>query len=367
MNIKSEESDARARPRLSRFARRLLSEWKRLSLPVADGGIVAAVSGGADSTALLLALDELLRASRLELKVCVAHLDHGLRGRAGAADARWVEELAASLKFEIESGRVDAKGLAARAKDNLEQAARRARYEFLAEVAATRGAFAVLTAHTMEDQAETVLLRLLRGSGVEGLGGIAPVRPIVEESDIQLVRPLLGWARRSGTESYCRARAVEFRADAMNLDARFARVRVRRELLPLMLTFNARVVEALARTSELLRADSVALRALATALLASATETGAADETSDAPPVRVDILASAPEAVRRRALRLWIARGRGDGTRRLEFVHLLAVEKLLSGGRGGRIAELPGGSFVKRGRGYLLFHRKKVEKGAAAV
>ena len=355
---KERGSAKRSRQRIGRFALDLLAEWKRLALPAGGERVVVAVSGGADSVALLLAVDELMKGGRLALEVRVAHLDHGLRGEAGRKDALWVEELADSLKFEAVVGRAAVKERAERTNDNLEQAARRARYEFLAEVAAACGARVVLTGHTMDDQAETVLLRLLRGSGAEGLGGMELVRALVETSDVRLARPLMGWARRAETEKYCLERGVEFRRDEMNEDESFARVRVRRRLLPLMREFNPRVVESLVRTAELLREDASTLKAAAAALLKAAREEEKAGRglgSSVAGSLSVDILAGAPLAVRRRALRLWIAEGRGD-LRRLELVHLVGVEKLLAGERGGRVAELPGGSFVERRRGRLWLH-----------
>ncbi|HVF28560.1 MAG TPA: tRNA lysidine(34) synthetase TilS, partial [Pyrinomonadaceae bacterium] len=244
-------------------------------------------------------------------------------------------------------------------RDNLEQAARRARYEFLSGTARKFGARAVLTAHTLDDQAETVLLRLLRGSGAEGLGGMRPSRPL-DAGDVLLIRPLLNWARREETEEFCRERGVEFRVDEMNDNERFARVRVRRTLLPLLETFNPRVVETLARTADLLREDAAALESEAAELLRGACgdkEEGAAS----IPSLRVAALAGASIAVRRRAIRQWINGARGS-LRRIELVHVAAVEKLLAGDRGGRIAELPGGAFVERRRGWLSFYNKKVEK-----
>lgn len=354
---------------MSPFARRLFAEWKRLGLPVSGERAVVAVSGGADSTALLLALEELLKARRLSLGFVVAHLNHGLREEAGRDDALWVAGLAAELGFESVVERADVKGRAAALKDNLEQAARRERYEFLAAVAGRVGARFVLTAHTMDDQAETFMLRLMRGSGPEGLGSIKPVRVLDEKSGNEdgalLVRPMLRWARREATEKYCRERGVEFRVDEMNTDKRFARVRVRRELLPLMQSFNGRIVEALSRAAELLREESEALAEAAAELLerasAGAFEDGAEmktelaePEVSEAPALSVDVLACAPRAVRLRALRQWIAAWRGD-LRRLELVHLEAIERLLDGGRGGRRVELPGRAVVERRRGALRF------------
>jgi tRNA(Ile)-lysidine synthase len=287
----------------------------------------------------------------------------------------------------------------------LEQAARRERYEFLGRAA--RGCEAVAVAHTVEDQAETLLLALLRGSGARGLGGMRDSRPFDESGDgLLLVRPLLGWARRAETSEYCAARGVGVRTDEMNEDERFARVRVRRQLLPLLRTFNPRAVETLARTAALLRAEADALEHLGGELLnearraasskaeakrpgdgASARRAAGEDETvadaapageaiadevvadeavvdecvadeavavADPPALSVEVLRGADGAVVSYALRSWIKSGRGN-LRRIEATHIEAVAGLLEGARGGRVAELPGGASVERRRGLLLF------------
>jgi tRNA(Ile)-lysidine synthase len=353
------------------FARRLLEEWQRRGWRLSGGGVVVAVSGGADSTALLLALAELLKAGRLRFEMTVAHLNHGLRGEAAEADALWVAGLAREHGYAAVVGRARVEEDAREARDNLEQAARRARYRFLLKTARGAGAWAVVAAHTLDDQAETVLLRLLRGSGAEGLGGMRPARVLEAEGsrdgeaissregeEILLLRPLLGWARRADAEAYCRARGVEFRSDAMNEDERFARVRVRRRLLPLLETFNPRVAEALARTAELLSDDAQALEREASKLLEEArVESPEGAENGAARPLRVEVLREAQAALRRRALRQWITLGRG-GLRRIEMIHILAVERLLQGIRGGRVAELPDGSSVERRGGWLRFREK---------
>lgn len=352
--------EARGARQLSRFARRLLAEWRRLELP-SRGRVVVAVSGGADSAALLLSCEELVRAGRLTIEIVAAHLNHNLRGEAGDEDARRVEELARSLKLAATVGRVEVGRRALTAGDNLEQAARLARYEFLSETAQQLGASAVLTGHTLDDQAETVLLRLLRGSGAEGLGGMRARRPLVEGGEAVLARPLLGWARRTTTEDYARARGFEPCVDEMNADETFARVRVRRRLLPLLESFNPRIVETLARTAELLREDARALEGEAAELLREAC--GAREcEPGEVWPLRVSVLVSAPRALRRRALRQWIAAARGN-LRRVESVHVEALERLLEGERGGRVAELPGKSRVERRRGWLVFRRAGEESG----
>ena len=201
----------------------------------------------------------------------------------------------------------------------------------------------------MDDQAETVVLNLLRGSGSDGLGGIEPVRSLNAGGKTMLARPLLSWARRKDTESYCALRGVEFRRDEMNADESFARVRARLRLLPLMESFNPRVIETLSRTAELLREDSRALESAAQRLLELSNVDGSGKKT-----LSTDLLAAARPALRRRALRRWLAEQRGD-LRRLELVHIRAVENLLLGDHGGRMVELPGGSTVSRSRRVLLF------------
>jgi len=345
---KSREPDVR----LSPFARRLLNAWKALAIPLSDATIVIAVSGGADSTALLLATEELITRGRLLVRVVVAHLDHGLR-KESKADAKWVESLAGQLGFEFVSRRVDVAKRAKTVRDNLEQVARRARYDFLLAMAEKLSAHSVFTAHTMDDQAETILMRLLRGSGADGIGGIEPARLLDSRRSILLARPLLTWARRSDTETYCRQRNVEYLADAMNKDEQFARVRVRRQLIPLMESFNSKIVEALSRTAELLRDDLEVLGHCGDTLLEQALRSTNKTETKP-PSLDVRVLANAPVSVRRRALRQWIANGRGD-LRRCELAHIQGIEKLLIGEQGGRIAELPGGDKVVRKGSRLEF------------
>ena len=363
--------DKRRRPvsgKLSTFARSLLAEWQRLDLPVSGASVVVAVSGGADSSALLLALDELIKNEKLRLTLTVAHLDHGLRNES-RKDAQWVSQLAKELGYDAVVGRANLKvstGLKMKtSRENLEQAARKARYAFLQKTANKKDSTFVLTAHTLDDQAETILMRLLRGSAAEGLSGTPPVRELERGSKVKLARPLLTWARRSETEEYCRVRQIDFRVDEMNHDETFSRVRVRKQLLPLMKSFNNRVVEALSRTATLLSEDAAALSDEAGRLLELAVQNPGKNSETKSPSLSVSVLLQSPAAVRRRALREWILRSRGD-LKRVEMVHLIAVEKLLKGERGGRVAELPGGMMVTRRRGMLeLSHKKRLKKAPA--
>jgi len=340
------------RQKPSNFGRHLWREWQKLELPVASATVIIAVSGGADSVALLLALDELVKSKKLAIEIVVAHLNHKLRGKSGAADARFVSSLAKRLGYQVVVRAVDVGAKAASGRDNLEQAARRARYEFLSKTGRLHKATLVLTAHTLDDQAETVLLNLLRGSGAAGLSGIEPVRSIHAGTEMLLARPLLSWARRSETEEVCRQHSIEIRVDEMNTDRKFARVRVRNELVPLMKSFNPRFVEGLARTAEILREDDVALECAATHLFERSLN-GQTREKKE-PALRTDLLRVAQPALRRRALRQWLASCRGD-LRRLEHAHIVALEKFLFSTRSGRVIELPGGAKIVRSGGFFLY------------
>src|SRR6185369_9117900 len=143
---------AKSHTPLSSFARKLAAEWRQMKLGDRGETVVVAVSGGADSVALLLGLDELVRSQKIKIKILVAHLNHKLRGPASDADARWVRSLAKDLGHRVIVRSFDIAKRAGKSKDNLEQAARLTRYEFLARVAKANKARLVLTAHTMNDQ-----------------------------------------------------------------------------------------------------------------------------------------------------------------------------------------------------------------------
>jgi tRNA(Ile)-lysidine synthase len=343
---------------LSGFARRLRREWRLLDLPSEQQSAILAVSGGADSASLLAACAELKIAKKLGLNFIVAHFDHRLRDAESDLDVEFAGKLAARFEFDFVCRKWNRSSEITHLKENLEQAARKARYRFLIETAEKSGAFAVLTGHTLNDQAETFLLRLIRGSSLDGLGAMRQVRIFeLEEhsetrnlkSKIQLVRPLLNWATRETTEEYCRASGIKFRLDSMNLNEKFSRVRVRRELLPLLKTFNPKIIKQLAQTARLFAEDAEELNSSAKKLL----ETAAADSALD-----TKVLKKAAAAKRRRTIRLWLEKERGS-LRVLEAKHLIAIDNLLMQGAGGSFIELPGGEIVLKKRGLLFFQRHK--------
>lgn len=216
--------------------------------------LLAGVSGGADSVALLSGLV----ASGAD--VGVAHLDHGTRDGESARDAEWVEALAASMGVSCFVRAVDVPGLAAGRKGSFEEVAREVRYDFLAETARAHGYEAIATGHHADDQAETVLMRIVRGTSLMGLGGI----PEVGEWDgVVLIRPLLG-VSRADIEVYLHENDLEYLEDASNADRRYVRNRIRHELLPMLREeFNPRVDSALRNLAALSRDEDGLLRELA--------------------------------------------------------------------------------------------------------
>lgn len=210
-----------------------------------DVTVLAAVSGGADSVAMLRAMHATKGGGAG--RICVAHFNHRLRGDASDDDARFVQELAASLDLACEPGEAEPGALDA-GGDGIEAAAREVRYEFLRTTAERLGARYVVTAHTADDQAETILHRIVRGTGVRGLAGMARARPL---GDVSLIRPMLA-IRRNEVVEYLDALNQPFREDASNADLKFTRNRIRAELLPLLTErFNPAVVDALLRLGAL--------------------------------------------------------------------------------------------------------------------
>lgn len=228
-----------ARQTIESFERELFNSLARLELP--STRILVGVSGGPDSVALVSAWSRLADQRRDEL--VIAHFNHELRVGAGA-DAEWVERLARELGREFHGG-APAVPISKMGGASLEGAARAARYDFFDQAAQALGVGYVAVAHTFDDQVETVLAALLRGTGLKGLAGMPPARPL--PSGAVLIRPLLG-LRRSDVEAYLSARDIPARLDPTNLDRSLTRNRIRHELLPMLRReFQPRVDEAIVR------------------------------------------------------------------------------------------------------------------------
>lgn len=254
--------------------------------------ILAGVSGGADSMAMLhaLATGGLPDGMRL----AAAHLNHGIRPEA-VADADFVECHCRQLGIPFYTAKVDVPALAKEDGVSPEMAARKARYSFFAEIAAAAGAVAVATAHTLDDQAETVLLKLCRGAGSAGLDGIAPRTGIC---GITVIRPMLKITRAS-VEEYMSANGLSWREDATNADTAMLRNAIRHNILPQLAGYlNPGIKEALARTADIMRAENDFIEKAARV---------AYEKTLNANrELNIAALAVLPTALQRRVVRIWL-------------------------------------------------------------
>ncbi len=309
--------------------------------------VVVAVSGGADSVALL---DILVHLEEERLHLVVAHLNHGLRGAASDEDEAFVSRLAARYQLPFASKRVAVAQLAQESRLSLEDAGRKARYAFFAETAATRAATSIALAHHLDDQAETVLIRLLRGAGGAGLSAMG------SSSQGNLKRPLLQ-VSRAQIESYLNSAGLSHRNDASNADTAILRNSIRHELIPFLRRYNPKVSERLAATAQILAGDQE--------LLEQFTETAylrLACRLPDALTLEIEGLLREPHALRLRLYRRALLEVRGD-LRHIALTHLEAIERLALSDRSNARLKLPGDCLAVRSYGTLGFQRGEATAG----
>jgi tRNA(Ile)-lysidine synthetase-like protein len=345
--------------RLEFFATRALESGRGLS---SANPLLVAVSGGPDSVALVHFLARHLERARGP-ELVVGHVDHGLRGEESAADAASVRELATSLGLRHLESRARLEAGAS------EEASRRARYDALREMAASCGADRVATAHTADDQAETVLLRLARGAGLRGLSGM-PGRGVVR--GVKVVRPFLGVTREQVLE-YLARHGLPFRTDSTNLSSRAARNFVRREIVPRMRErVNPRVREAILRAAGAIREANAFLDAEARRAFPALVSTRARGE------IRLDAgaLLGYPKALRTYLLRLAVQELTG-AARDLATTHINSLLSLARSGRGKSVS-LPGGLRARREHDRIVLtlgnseqtqetHHPKLESGSTSA
>lgn len=284
--------------------------------------ICVAISGGADSVALLLALYEANHAPRNSLGVGLSavHIHHGIREAAESdADLAFVQDLCIHLDVPLHVHRADVPARAAQNRETLEEAAREVRYAFFRTLIASGHADSVLTAHTLDDQAETVLMKLIRGAWTDGLSAIHPVVPVEIPSSPHtaartgsILRPLLS-VSRSEVEDFLRSRGQPWRTDSTNADIAYTRNRIRHELMPQLRTFNPSIDQTLANLAELAREEEARWQAeldrvLPQLLLPGKPVRGGGRSVPTAPgasslAIELDRLRSFDPALRRRILR----------------------------------------------------------------
>jgi len=338
-----------------------------------------AVSGGADSVALLLLLLELRE--KLGIVLSVAHFNHKLRGKASDADEKFVARLAAKHKLEFHSASSDIAKKAKKERANLEDAARRARYDYFRSLVDSSLCTRIAVAHTADDQAETVLAHILRGTGLAGLGGIHPVAGPV-------VRPLLTF-RRSELRAFLRHKKQSWREDTTNRDTRRMRARIRKKLLPLLeKQFQPAIVEHLATLADLAREDEAFLNALVQSKITAAvhkrdgelriaitdllegdfdtefTPTGPGSARNTEKKQKEGKIGGGTAMSKRIIRRIVRQLKKSDGE--LGAQHVEAISNLARTGRSGLSLPLPGSVEVRRERDILVFCTYSNERSATA-
>jgi tRNA(Ile)-lysidine synthase len=317
------------------FFDKILRVLKKYEMLEPGNTLLVAVSGGMDSVALLHTLNRLK--ARLDMSLHVVHFNHNLRGEESFRDAAFVESLAKKLDLPYTIGSGSVKELARLQKVSMEEAARTLRYRFFYEAAEKVGADKITTAHTIDDQAETLLLRLLQGAGLAGLCGI---QPVLTQS---IIRPFIETTREE-IENFARGERLEYVTDSSNYDKRYVRNRIRWDLLPLLKQkFNARIVPRLATTADLFREDLHLLEQLTEESYGQVCRQGEHEEVW----IDLNLFTRLHPALQRRILRKGFEKLTGT-TRGLESNHVQSAVNLLKHGKTGNSIDLPGGIKVRK-------------------
>ena len=325
------------------------------SLGLAGRHVLVAVSGGLDSSVLLHALVALRDAC--DLRVSVGHVNHGLRGAESEGDEKAVEAMAMGLGLQCRVTRIDVEtereGHSSRSRPTPQEAARNLRLRALTQLAESLAADHIATAHHLDDQAETVLMRMLRGCGPDGLGGIAEA-----SRDGLIVRPLLGVSREE-IQAYAVARGIAWREDSSNASDRYTRNRIRHDWLPaLAKSLNPQLARTLGQLAESHRRDAEWIAGLVDVEFRARFEIESENRIKIAKAGWEEV----PEALARRlVVRAFEAVGAGRDLNRVHLERSLAFLREGVTARGGREIELPGGLRLLRNRQHLLLYRVEPE------
>jgi len=303
--------------------------------------LVLGVSGGADSIALLYALNELIDYG---LELIVAHLNHGIREDAAKREADFVKETAKSLGLTFVYGEVDTLEYKEESGLSLEDAARTLRYKFFNQVLNKHYATKIATAHTLDDQAETVLMRLLRGSGSKGLSGIPPVSN-------SIVRPLIDTSR-SEIEQYLSSKGVNWVEDPTNESMEFLRNRVRHDLLVELESYNPQIKETLSRTADILRSEDEFITREALKHFENIFSTNKSELIGDLKHYR-----NIEKAIRFSLLRLAIGK-LNNSLKNISSIHIISADDFLLSETASGEVELPQGTVMAKGYDSFLVTRK---------
>ena len=323
------------------IVRKIKTTISRYRMIAPGDRVVVAVSGGTDSVCLMDVLHRL--EGVLDMTLTVAHFDHGLRPEADGYETVFVRDLAASLHLDVVVKRADPP--LNPGAGSLEEKARELRYRFLKEVKEGCGAQKIATGHTLNDQAETVLMRLLRGSGPAGLSGIRPVRRN------GIIRPLIELTREE-ILAYLRQRQLGHVTDASNFEPAYLRNRIRLNLLPQLETYQPRIIEILCRTADIARADNRWIDTQVRVWVSKWGRTGPGSETT----LPISRFRELPEALKNHVVREMLRTTTGS-LRCIGLAHIEAIKRLAVGTRPQARLTLPNDLLVRRVYDRLIFSR----------
>ena len=325
------------------------STIKKYSMLEKGDEVIVAVSGGPDSVFLLHVLNELKKG--LDLTLIVVHLDHCIRGMDSKRDCKFVENLARGLHLPFESKSVDVPAVKKAERVSTQQAARDVRYEFFSDMLKKYKAQKVALGHNADDQAETVLMRLIRGAGVKGLCGIPPIR------DGVFIRPLIE-IERSMIEGFLSKNRIEFVIDSSNKEDIYLRNKIRNILMPILIKeYNPGIVQNLIHTSEILRREDKFLDKLA---FDSFSKTRVHNDNES---LTLDVLhlRHMDESMQIRVLRKAIE-SFSCGLKRIGYKHIESIMQMLSRTDGNKSLNLPGGIYVERRYNEMMIRRREVKE-----
>lgn len=319
--------------------------------------IIIGVSGGPDSVALLKILHSINAVKNLNLRILVAHLNHQLRGESSEEDAQFVQNLSRDLSLPFILKSVNIQEISNQTKNSIEETARKERYAFFIELAQEYNALTVSTGHTADDNAETLLHRIIRGTGLPGLGGIPIKRPLTRDSTIQLVRPFLFTWRREIIE-YLKKERQNYRIDMSNYEAIYSRNKIRLELIPLLENqYNKNIKNSLIQLCQILAANNEYLELEAKKIL----KDSARERTHDSYSIDTHFLIKQPKILQYLVLQKILIIMRAP-LKEIKYKHYIRIfDEIIKPGKR-RYFQLPGKLYVWHEHGILSVKKESLHK-----
>ncbi len=331
----------------SLFIKQVADTIKQYDMLRKGDKVLVGVSGGADSVCLLRALLGLRK--KLCIELVVGNVDHGLRGKESEKDSAFVKSLSSAWGLECMHKRINVKS-GGRKDTSIEERAREKRYAFFSEAALKKGCSVIATGHTMDDQAETVLMRIIYGSSLAGITGIPPVR---YEKALRIVRPLIR-TERSDILSFLERGRVEYVEDSTNRDMMFARNSTRSEVLPFLAEYNPKIKRSLVNLSDALREDFLFLQRQKKKAMRGH---GRAEKGTVTVEIKDIILQ--PKALRKELFKE-LLRKAGGNIKKLTYRHWMDMDCLLRAGESNKALDLPGSIRVTKRGSELIFKRHRM-------